>query len=70
MNNFTERTWTLVTMNAAAKKLMETYIKYPPRKMQSEVYTGPITISNYQKFEWLRKELGKEGFNLPMPTGN
>jgi arylsulfatase A-like enzyme len=70
MNNFTERTWTLVTMNAAAKKLMETYLKYPPRKLQSEVYTGPITISNYQKFEWLRKELGKEGFNLPMPTGN
>ena len=24
---------------------MKTYVKYPPRKLQSEVYTGPITIS-------------------------
>jgi arylsulfatase A-like enzyme len=70
MNNFTEHTWTLVTFNAAVRNLMQTYIKYPPRKMQSEVYTGPITLSNYQKFQWLREELGKEGFNIPLPTGN
>ena len=49
---------------------MKTYIQYPPRKLQSEVYTGPLTISNYQKFEYLRKELAKDGFSLPMPTGN
>jgi arylsulfatase A-like enzyme len=70
MNNFTEHTWTLVTFNEAIKKLMETYIKYPPRKMQSMVYTGPLTLSKYQQFQWLRDELGKEGFSLPMPTGN
>jgi len=52
------------------KKLMKTYVDYPPRKLQSLGYTGPITISNYQKFEWVRNELKKEGFNLPMPTGN
>ena len=51
-------------------KLMKTYVDYPPRKLQSFGYTGPITISNYQKFEWVRNELKKEGFNLPMPTGN
>ena len=44
MNNYTERTWTLVTINAAIKELMKTYVKYPPRKLQSEAYTGPITI--------------------------
>jgi arylsulfatase len=70
MNNYTERTWTLVTINEAVKKKVETYLKYPPRKLQSEVYTGPITLSNYQKFKWVREELGKDGINLPLPTGN
>ncbi len=70
MNSYTERTWTLVTMNEEVRKLMKTYLEYPPRKLQSEVYTGPITISNYQKFQWVREQLGKEGVSLPLPTGN
>ena len=70
MNNYTERTWTLVTFNAAVKDLMKTYVKYPPRKLQSEVYTGPITISKYQRFQFLREELEKQGVDLGMPTGN
>ena len=49
---------------------MKTYVKYPPRKLQSESYTGPIEISKYQRFEWVRKQLEKEGLDLPMPTGN
>jgi arylsulfatase A-like enzyme len=70
MTNFTERTWTLVTFNQAIADLMKTYIKYPPRKLQSEVYTGPITISNYQKFKYLQDSLAKDGFHLPLPSGN
>jgi len=70
MNNYTERTWTLVTFNKEVLNLMKTYVQYPPRKLQSEVYTGPVTISNYQKFQWIREQLGKEGINLPLPTGN
>jgi arylsulfatase len=70
MNNFTERTWTMVTISDAIKNLMQTYVKYPPRKLQSLGYTGPITISNYQKFQWLREQLEKEGVNINLPTGN
>lgn len=70
MNNFTERTWTLVTINEEIKKLMKTYVKYPPRKLQSEIYTGPITIPQYQRFQHVRESLKKEGFNLPLPSGN
>ncbi|HRE87379.1 MAG TPA: arylsulfatase [Accumulibacter sp.] len=70
MNNYTERTWTLVTINEEVRKLMKTYVQYPPRKLQSEVYTGPITLSNYQRFQWVRDQLQKEGFNLTLPTGN
>jgi arylsulfatase A-like enzyme len=70
MNNFTERTWTLVTISQEIKEKMKTYIKYPPRKMQSETYTGPLTITRYQRFQWAREQLEKDGFNIPLPTGN
>jgi arylsulfatase len=67
MNSFIEHTWVMPVAEKQLKALMETYIKYPPRKLQSEGYTGPITISNYEKFEWLRESLKKEGFNLSLP---
>ena len=70
MNNYTERTWTLVTINSAIKDLMKTYVQYPPRKIQSETYTGPITISQYERFQNVRDMLAKEGINIPLPTGN
>lgn len=70
MNNYTERTWTMVPVEQAITKLMKTYIQYPPRKLQSMGYDGPIEISKYQKFEWLREELKKGGMNLSLPTGN
>jgi arylsulfatase A-like enzyme len=70
MTNFTEHTWTVVSINEAIKGLMKTYVDYPPRKLQSMTYTGPITLSNYQKFQWVRDQLAKEGFELPLPSGN
>jgi arylsulfatase A-like enzyme len=70
MNNYTERTWTMITISDAIKKLMETYVKYPPRKLQSATYTGPLTITSYQRFQWVRDELAKEGISIPLPTGN
>ncbi|MEZ5592844.1 MAG: arylsulfatase [Gammaproteobacteria bacterium] len=70
MNNYTERTWTLVTINDAIKKKMKTYLDHPPRKLQSEVYTGPITLMQYQRFKYIRDMLQDEGFKIPLPTGN
>jgi arylsulfatase A-like enzyme len=70
MNNYTERTWTMVTMNESIKNLMKTYAQYPPRKLQSMTYTGPITLSDYERLQTVREMLSKEGVNLPMPTGN
>lgn len=70
MNNYTERTWALVTISAAIKDLMKTYVKYPPRKLQSEGYTGPITLPQYQRFQYVRDMLQKEGVSIPMPSGN
>lgn len=70
MNNFTERTWMGVVMGEELKKLMATYVTHPPRKLQSFGYTGPITLSGYERFQWIREQLQKEGVNVPMPTGN
>jgi len=70
MNNYTERTWTLVTISEAMKDLMKTYVKYPPRKLQSMSYSGPITLSDYQKYQFVREQLAKEGVNISLPTGN
>lgn len=70
MNNFTERTWTMVTISGAIKDLMKTYVQYPPRKLQSETYTGPITLSQYERFQYVRDMLAKDGVNIPLPTGN
>ena len=70
MNNFTERTWMGVVMGEEVNKLMKTYVQYPPRKVQSYGYTGPITLSQYERFQWIREQLQKEGVNLHLPTGN
>ena len=68
MNNFIETTWAAPVMVEQVKKLMATYVQYPPRKLQSDGYTGPITITNYEKFQHIREQLKKEGFNLGMPA--
>jgi arylsulfatase A-like enzyme len=70
MNNYTERTWTLVTISDAIKNLMKTYVQYPPRKLQSESYSGPITLTQYQRFQYVRDMLNNEGISIPLPTGN
>ena len=70
MNNYTERTWTLVTISAAIEAKMKTYVQYPPRKLQSESYTGPVTLSSYFRFLHIREQLEKEGIKIPIPTGN
>ena len=57
MNNFTERTWMGPVMGQELEKVMKTFVQYPPRKLQSDGYTGPITISNYEKFEGIKKQL-------------
>jgi arylsulfatase len=70
MNNYTERTWVMITISASIQDLMKTYVQYPPRKVQSSSYTGPITLSTYERFQWVREQLQKEGVRIPLPTGN
>nr|WP_246413939.1 arylsulfatase [Martelella radicis] len=70
MNNFATTDWSSLPLNATLDAFLKTYVKYPPRKLQSEGYTGPIRITDYQNFEWVREQLKKGGVSIPMPTGN
>jgi len=49
---------------------MKTYVQYPPRKQPSASYSGPITLQQYERFQFMRDALAKEGINIPLPTGN
>ena len=57
-------------MQKALGDVVKSFLQYPPRKMQSYGYTGPITLSSYEKFEWVRQQLEKDGVNIHLPTGN
>jgi len=59
-----------VPMEQEMRKIMATYVKYPPRPVQSCGYTGPITLSMYFHLQSVRDMLAKEGIHLPLPSGN
>jgi arylsulfatase A-like enzyme len=67
MNNFTERTWLAPVMGMELQKVMKTFAQYPPRKLQSEGYDGPITITGYEKYEYIRKQL--QNYNIDINVG-
>jgi arylsulfatase len=70
MNNFTEHTWYLVVINQKIQELMQTYVQHPPRPLQSEGYSGPITLTQYQRFQNVREQLQQDGFQIGLPSGN
>ena len=70
MNNYTERTWVMVSISDSVKQLMKTYLQYPPRKLQSGSYSGPITLTQFEHLQSVRDQLEKQGFSIALPTGN
>jgi hypothetical protein len=60
----------MITISDAIKELMKTYMRYPPRKLQSQSYSGPVTLTNYERFQFIRDQLAKEGITIALPTGN
>lgn len=55
MNSFTEKTWTMIIFAKEIQTLMDSYVKYPPRPMQSEVFTGPTTITRFRTIQQIKK---------------
>ena len=58
----------MVSIGAAIKDLMKTYVQYPPRKQPNASYSGPITLQRYERFQFMRDALPKESINIPLPT--
>lgn len=56
-------------MQEELEKIGKTYIQYPPRKVQSDGYTGPITLSAYEKFTHVRDQLKAEGIKISILPG-
>ena len=69
MNNFTEKTWFLPTVQDLTREFMKGYVTYPPRKQQSDGYTGPITIQDYERYKTVRDALEKHGFSAGSAGG-
>ncbi len=65
-----ENTWTVPSLMGEAERITRTYIDYPPRPVQSESYSGPITLSEYHRFSTIRDQLNEQGFSIGLPTGN
>jgi len=70
MNSYTEKTWTLPIFNKATQELMQTYIQYPPRPLQSEVYTGPLEITRFRTIQQVKELMQQKGIQLPELKGN
>jgi arylsulfatase A-like enzyme len=59
-----ENTWiTPFFMNRLAETV-KSYIQYPPRKMQSDAYSGPLTIDRFRALEQLAPVLKKQGISI------
>ena len=69
MNNYTESTWAIPTFAVEAEKMVKTYKKYPPRPKQSLSYTGPITLSDYERYQHVKKRLEDGGFSFGDDAG-
>lgn len=67
MNNFTESTWLGPVMGQVLGDVMKSFAKYPPRKLQSDGYPGPIKITTYEKVMELKKQL--QDFHIDMNAG-
>ncbi len=68
MNNFTESSWVAPVMGEELEKVGKSFVKYPPRKKQGEGYDGPVTISGYEKYADIKKQL--ENYHINIGTGN
>lgn len=54
MTNWTEKTWVAASSANIVKDFIATYVKYPPRKMQSEILQMPLTIDQFRGMQGLK----------------
>jgi len=65
MNSQTETTWAAPIMTQQLQKVMESFVKYPPRPVQSDSYAGPMSISRFRTIEQAKKLMEQKKIELP-----
>lgn len=64
MTSGRENTWALPFFSAKLEQVAESYQKYPPRPLQSDAYSGPMTIDRFRAMQSVKKELEKRGIDM------
>ncbi len=59
-----ENTWAMPFFGEELASVLKSYEQYPPRKMQSETYSGPMTISRFRFIEQVAPQLKEQGITL------
>ncbi len=59
----------MVGVGEVIKDHMKTYVQFPPRRCRADV-RGPVELSKYERFQWMRDQLAREGFAISLPAGN
>jgi len=65
MNSQTETTWAAPIMGDQMKTVMQSFVKYPPRPVQSESYPGPMSITRFRTIEQAKKLMKQKKIKLP-----
>ncbi len=62
MTSFEENTWTGVMYGKYMNKVIESFIKYPPRPMQSVAFGGSLSITRFRQLLEMNKAVKKAGY--------
>ena len=61
-----ENTWTLPSFGEEMKKVITSFKQYPPRPLQSETFSGEMTIDRFRIIQKLVPELKAKGVEIDM----
>ena len=65
MNSQTETTWAAPIMTQQLQKIMESFIEYPPRAVQSDTYAGPMSITRFRTIQEAKQLMKQKKIELP-----
>ena len=51
MRSQTETTWAAPIMTQQLQKIMQSFVKYPPRPVQSDTYADPMSITRFRTLQ-------------------
>ncbi|QEM83852.2 arylsulfatase [Halomonas binhaiensis] len=61
-----ENTWALPFFSEELKKVAESYMEYPPRPLQSDAYSGPLTIKRFRALEKVQEILKEKNIQVDL----